>query len=285
VYAFLSFWLTFVNLILAVFAISPDSLTRVSLLAGGGAGHEPAHAAFVGKGMLSGAVSGFVFASPSVAQVVNSIRYVGGQAGTVLIIKNYTGDVFHFHLAAEKALANSGIQVEVVVVGDDVSVGRKKSGKVGRRGLAGTVLVHKILGSMVSTPDSTLKQIAETGRLVASSLVTVGASLGHVHVPGRGAMLEAVAEDSVELGMGIHNETGCQILNPRPDLPTLVEMMLDQLLDQKDSDRAYVDMSKAEEIVLLINNLGSVSELEFGGITTQVLIALSKLGASIKVNY
>lgn len=268
--------LTRIALILVVFTRSHDSTSCVSLIAGGGAGHEPANAGFVGNGMLTGSVSGFVFASPSVTQIVSALRHVGGKAGTVLIIMNYTGDVFHFHLAAEKFLATYGLPVEVVVVGDDVSVGRKKSGKVGRRGLAGTVLVHKILGSMSSTPGITLTQLAEAGRLVVSNLVTVGTSLGHVHVPGRGAAAvdPPAASDSVELGMGIHNEIGCRVLSPRPDLPSLVDLMLDQLLDQKDTDRGYVDMNNAEEIVLLVNNLGSVSELEFGGIATQVVKAL-----------
>lgn len=252
-----------------------ESTACVSLIAGGGAGHEPAHAGFVGNGMLTGSVSGFVFASPSVTQIVSALRHVGSKAGTILIIMNYTGDVFHFHLAAEKFLANYGLPVEVVVVGDDVSVGRKKSGKVGRRGLAGTVLVHKILGSMSSTPRITLTQLAEAGRLIVSNLVTVGTSLGQVHVPGRGAAVDPpAASDSVELGMGIHNEIGCRVLSPRPDLPSLVDLMLDQLLDQKDTDRGYVNMNNAEEIVLLVNNLGSVSELEFGGIATQVVKAV-----------
>jgi dihydroxyacetone kinase len=131
---------------------------------------------------------------------------------------------------------------------------------------------------MSSTPGITLRHLAEAGRLVASNLVTVGASLGHVHVPGRGAAVgSAAASDSVELGMGIHNEIGCRVLSPRPDLPSLVDLMLDQLLDQKDTDRGYVNMNNAEEIVLLVNNLGSVSELEFGGITTQVVKALGKM--------
>ena len=267
--------LTRIALILVVFSRPHDSASCVSLIAGGGAGHEPAHAGFVGNGMLTGSVSGFVFASPSVTQIVSALRHVGGKAGTILIIMNYTGDVFHFHLAAEKFIANYGLPVEVVVVGDDVSVGRKKSGKVGRRGLAGTVLVHKILGSMSSTPGITLTQLAEAGRLIVSNLVTVGTSLGQVHVPGRGAAVDPpAASDSVELGMGIHNEIGCRVLSPRPDLPSLVDLMLDQLLDQKDTDRGYVNMNNAEEIVLLVNNLGSVSELEFGGIATQVVKAL-----------
>jgi triose/dihydroxyacetone kinase / FAD-AMP lyase (cyclizing) len=203
---------------------------------------------------------------------------VGGKAGTILIIKNYTGDIFHFHLAAEKARAKYGLKVEIIVVGDDVSVGRQRSGKVGRRGLAGTVFVHKILGAMSRKPGSSFEDLIKMGRLVASNLVTVGASLGHVHIPGREiANGHATPKtEQLELGMGIHNESGCRVLSPQPDLPSLVDMMLDQLLNMQDPDRAFVNMKNAEDIVLLVNNLGSVSALEIGGITKHVVTALSE---------
>ncbi|TQN65966.1 Dihydroxyacetone kinase 1 [Colletotrichum shisoi] len=252
---------------------------HVSLLSGGGAGHEPAHAGFVGAGMLTAAVSGSIFASPSVAQILSGISRVASPAGVLLIIKNYTGDVFHFHLAAEKAKASLGVPVEVLVVGDDVSVGRRKSGKVGRRGLAGTVLVHKVLGAYKETGAS-LADVARLGRTVTENLVTVGASLEHVHIPGREAAA-ASSDDQVELGMGIHNEPGCQVLKPRPALPKLIDAMLTQLLDTGDSDRAYVDFSDAKDVVLLVNNLGGVSPLEFGGITANVTNALSARGLKL----
>ena len=262
----------------AIFLSNHDPSTQVALISGGGAGHEPAHAAYVGEGLLTAAVSGSIFASPNVSQIVHTIARVGGTAGTILIIKNYTGDVFHFHLAAEKARAEYGLKVEIIIVGDDVSVGREKSGKVGRRGLAGTVLVHKILGAMSRKSEVSIEVLASMGRLVISNLVTVGASLGHVHIPGREiANDHPIPEaEQLELGMGIHNESGCCIFNPPPDLPSLVNMMLDQLLDPCDPDRAFVDMETAEEIVLLVNNLGSVSVLEMGGITKQVMKALRK---------
>ncbi|KAK0118639.1 hypothetical protein ONS95_007520 [Cadophora gregata] len=262
----------------SVFYTGHDSSKNVALISGGGAGHEPAHAGYVGEGLLTAAVSGSIFASPNVSQIVNTISRVGGEAGTILIIKNYTGDVFHFHLAAEKARANYGLKVEIIVVGDDVSVGRQKSGKVGRRGLAGTVLVHKILGAMSKDPNASLEKLASMGRLVASNLVTVGASLGHVHVPGRAVSDPTTAPpDQIELGMGIHNESGSRILNPPPNAKTLIDMMLDQLLSTTDADRSYVNMSDAEEIVLLINNLGGISVLELGGITKAVVSALESL--------
>jgi dihydroxyacetone kinase len=224
--------------------------------------------------MLTAAVSGSVFASPSVSQIVGTISRVAGPAGTVLVIMNYTGDVFHFHLAAEKAKAATGHPVEVLVVGDDVSVGREKSGKVGRRGLAGTVLVNKVLGAASRMVG--LEELMALGKSVDERLVTVGTSLGHVHIPGRLEPSAAAADQHAELGMGIHNEPGCRVLNPQPQLPALVDMMLDQCLDQTDVDRAYVDFSDAEDVVLLVNNLGGISPLEFGGITGSVVNALGR---------
>jgi triose/dihydroxyacetone kinase / FAD-AMP lyase (cyclizing) len=261
----------------AIFLSGHDPSSTVALISGGGAGHEPAHAGYVGEGLLTAAVSGSIFASPNVSQIVNTIARVGGKAGTILIIKNYTGDIFHFHLAAEKTRAKYGLKVEIIVVGDDVSVGRERSGKVGRRGLAGTVFVHKILGAMSRKPGVSFEELVKTGKLVASNLVTVGASLGHVHIPGR-AISNGHGHpkvEQIELGMGIHNETGCRVLSPQPDLPYLVDVMLDQLLNMNDSDRAYANLQDAENIVLLVNNLGSVSALELGGITKHVAAALS----------
>jgi dihydroxyacetone kinase len=235
----------------------------------------------VGDGMLTAAVSGSVFASPSVTQILSGIGRIATPAGVVLIIKNYTGDVFHFHLAAEKAKAILGIPVQVLVVGDDVSVGRKKSGKVGRRGLAGTILVHKILGAYSREPNATISTVLKLGKLVSENLVTVGASLDHVQIPGRDVVNRSV-ESQVELGMGIHNEPGYVMIRPRPDLKSLLGRMLNQLLSKDDEDRAYVDFSGTDDVVLLVNNLGGVSPLEFGGITVNVIKELGKFEAAIK---
>ena len=225
--------------------------------------------------MLTAAVSGSIFASPSVAQITSAIQRITRPAGVLLIIKNYTGDVFHFHLAAEKAKASLGIPVEVLVVGDDVAIGRERSGKVGRRGLAGTVLVHKILGAYSSQPGVTLADVLKLGKEIVQNLVTIGVSLDHVYIPGREKLLSS-DEDQVELGMGIHNEPGSQVLSPRPQLPVLINTMLDRLLDCDDKDRGYVDFSNAEHVVLLVNNLGGLSPLEFSGITTNIIKQLGK---------
>ncbi|VUC32472.1 unnamed protein product [Clonostachys rosea] len=245
--------------------------SQVSLLSGGGSGHEPSFAGMVGPGILSAAVAGTIFASPSAEQVRNGvISRVDTEKGVLVVVMNYTGDVLSFGMAVEKAKA-AGVECEMVVVGDDVGVGRAKGGKVGRRGIAGTVLVIKIAGALAAQ-GKPLSEVAKAARLTAENLVSVGASLDHVHVPGRAISTEHTLEaGEVEIGMGIHNEDGSG--RAKIGLPDLVKTMLSQLLDQSDKDRAFVDV-KSNQVVLLINNLGSVSVLEMGGITTEVVSQL-----------
>lgn len=245
----------------------------IAVISGGGAGHEPSFASFVGKGILRAAISGSIFASPSAAQIYTCItQRVQPTTGVLVIIMNYTGDVLHFGLATEKARAQ-GTPVELVVVGDDVGVGRAKSGRVGRRGIAGTVLVHKIAGALAATGAS-LDKTAELARLVAKNIVSVGSSLDHVHVPGSDEGERMLKDGEMELGMGIHNEQGSKRM-PIPEFPKLVELMLAQLLNSDDQDRNYLGNHKLDGLydgwVLMINNLGGVSPLEMGAITTEVV--------------
>ncbi|KAF7554049.1 hypothetical protein G7046_g6926 [Stylonectria norvegica] len=248
-----------------------DDSKKVSIVSGGGSGHEPSFAGMVGKGMLTAAVAGTIFASPSAEQIRTAIASrVDTSNGVLVTVMNYTGDVLSFGMAVEKAKA-AGLDVEMVVVGDDVGVGRAKAGKVGRRGIAGTVLVHKISGALAAT-GRPLKDVAKVARLTAENLVSVGASLEHVHVPGRKVDNEGDLKiGEVEIGMGIHNEPGSG--REKVDLPELVSTMLKQLLDPTDKDRAFVNVN-SNEVVLLINNLGAVSVLEIGGITAEVVSQL-----------
>lgn len=250
-----------------------DHATQVSIISGGGSGHEPSFGAFVGNGLLSAAVAGTIFASPSAEQIRKAIMSrVDQDKGILVTVMNYTGDILNFGMGVEKAKA-AGLRVEMVVVGDDVGVGRAKAGKVGRRGIAGTVLVHKVSGALAATGAS-LENVHRVAQLTADNLVSVGASLDHVHVPGRAASSEdKLSAKEVEIGMGIHNEPGSG--REKVDLPELVEKMLSQLLDSKDKDRAFLNVN-SNEIVLLINNLGGVSVLELGGITAEVVDQLEK---------
>ncbi|KAI1171436.1 dihydroxyacetone kinase [Nemania sp. FL0916] len=252
------------------------SSQQVSIISGGGSGHEPSFGAFVGAGLLSAAVAGTIFASPSAEQVRKAITArVDTDKGVLVTVMNYTGDVLNFGMAVEKAKA-AGLKVEMLVVGDDVGVGREKGGKVGRRGIAGTVLVHKIAGAL-AVQGRSLDEVAKVARLAADNLVSVGASLEHIHVPGR-APLDPEAEgtlgaEEVEIGMGIHNEAGSG--RAKVELPELVKTMLAQLLDKNDRDRAFLNVN-SNEVVLLVNNLGGVSVLELGGITAEVVRQLGE---------
>uniref|UniRef100_A0A8H7K2P1 Dihydroxyacetone kinase n=1 Tax=Bionectria ochroleuca TaxID=29856 RepID=A0A8H7K2P1_BIOOC len=260
-----------------VYSTLHDPSKHVALVSGGGAAHEPAHAMYVGPGMLSAAVSGNIFASPSVSQIYNCIRNANGAAGTILIVKNYTGDIFHFHQAAQKLRAQLAIKVEVVVVGDDVSLQRSRAGKVGRRGLAGTVLMHKILGA-ASAAGRSLEACMELSDKVNAGLATIGASLDHVDIPGQKTDAQIhLAADELELGMGIHNEPGAELLKPKPELNDLLDKMLRYLLDA-DSERGYVEITASDDVVLMVNNLGALSVLELSIITTNITRRLGTQG-------
>ena len=254
----------------------PGHAPQVSIVSGGGSGHEPSFGAFVGDGLLAAAVAGTIFASPSAEQIRKAIMSrVGSEKGILVTVMNYTGDVLNFGMGVEKAKAE-GLNVKMLVVGDDVGVGRKRAGKVGRRGIAGTVLVHKISGALAATGAS-LDDVYKVAKLASDNIVSVGASLDHVHVPGRAApdpnSDEVLAAEEVEIGMGIHNEPGSG--RAKVALPELVNRMLQQLLDAKDEDRAFLKVN-SNEVVLLINNLGGVSVLELGGITAEVVGQLEK---------
>ncbi|KAF1849293.1 dihydroxyacetone kinase [Cucurbitaria berberidis CBS 394.84] len=251
-----------------------NGVSQVSIVSGGGSGHEPSFASFVGAGLLSGAVAGTIFASPSAEQIRRCILHrVNKEKGVLVVVMNYTGDVLNFGMAVEKARA-AGFEVDMVVVGDDAGVGRAKGGKVGRRGIAGTVLVQKIAGALAAKGAS-LKDVTRIAQLVADNTVSIGSSLSHVHVPGRREPEEdELKEGEVEIGMGIHNEAGSE--RKSTDLPGLVKTMLSHILSTADKDRSFSKITEKDEVVLLVNNLGGVSPLELGGITNEVVEQLAK---------
>ncbi|EXJ94254.1 dihydroxyacetone kinase [Capronia coronata CBS 617.96] len=244
---------------------------KISIISGGGSGHEPAFAGFVGKGFLTAAVAGTIFASPSAEAVRRAVlSRVPTDKGVAVITFSYTGDILNFGMAAEKAKA-AGVDTEFYAIGDDVGVGRAKSGKVGRRGIGGSILVLKIACALAEAGGS-LAEVYKLTKQVAENLVSVGASMEHVHVPGRSVADpnsdEIIPTEEIEIGMGIHNEPGSHRVSAT--LPELIKTMLAQLLDPNDTDRHYVDITKDNRVVLLINNLGGVSNLEIGGIVAEV---------------
>ncbi|KAL3473109.1 Dak1 domain-containing protein [Aspergillus californicus] len=247
----------------------PDAVKKgkVAILSGGGSGHEPAFAGFVGHGLLDASAAGTIFASPSAEQIrIAAMDRVNNEEGVLVIPMNYTGDVLNFGMAAEKARA-AGIKTEFFAINDDVGVGKKKGGKVGRRGIGGGILILKIVGALAEAGGS-LEEIYKTAQLANDNLVSVGSSLEHVHVPGREPSNDFIPAGEIEVGMGIHNEPGSHRV--KATLVELVETMLLQLLDHNDPDRAYVTRKPEDRWVLLINNLGGVSTLELSGITDEV---------------
>ncbi|EXF77757.1 hypothetical protein CFIO01_03078 [Colletotrichum fioriniae PJ7] len=256
-----------------VVANSHNDRSAVSIIGGGGSGHEPAWSGFVGEGLLSAVACGDIFASPSTKQVLEAMRLAPSDVGTILLITNYTGDRLHFGLAAERAKA-SGLSNKVVVLPatDDVSIGRSKSSRVGRRGMPGHIFTMKILGAAAAQKYS-FDQCVEIGRAVNDQTVSIGSALDHCHVPGR--QYHSVAEDVCVVGAGIHNEPGQQLITPFPSVNDLVDRMLKLLCDPNDAERAFVSFENGDEVTLLINNYGGLSVLELGALTDEVQTQLS----------
>lgn len=300
-----------------VYVASPPPNDRVALVAGGGAGHEPAHVSYTGSGMLTASVSGDIFASPSAKQILTAIELtllasVPGalNQGTdlrlekdlkqvLLIINNYTGDRLNFGLALTRARSlYPHLAIDSVVVADDVSLLKSQSGSlVGPRGLAGNILVCKVLGAYVQT-GAQLGDVKRMGDAIVGALRSVGVGLEHCHVPGRkseGSAEEGDAETQVgekggrcEVGMGLHNEPGVR-RGMFGSAEGLVGEMLDLILTSGLSEKGteaeveeeaeeFVRIGKTaeetDEVVLFINNLGGMSQLEMGALVEDAVMQL-----------
>ncbi len=228
--------------------------SRVAVISGGGAGHEPSHAGFVGAGMLTAAVSGEIFASPSVDAVLTAIRAVTGKSGCLLIVKNYTGDRLNFGLAAEKARAE-GFGVEMVIVADDIALPEI----IQPRGVAGTLFVHKIAGHLADS-GKPLSEVAAAARAASGDIVSLGVSLSSCSIPGQ-AHEERLGPGEGELGLGIHGEPGVEKIALK-SAAELVAVM---------AERLAATLPVSSSFALLINNLGAVPPLEMGLIADVVL--------------
>lgn len=244
---------------------------KVSLISGGGSGHEPAHAGFVGKGMLDAAVCGDVFASPSTIQVYNGILETESEKGTLLIIKNYSGDCMNFDAAAEMAEEDDDIKVEKVYVNDDVAV-QDSLYTVGRRGVAGTVLVHKIAGA-AAEKGKELSEVKALAEKAIANVRTIGFAFTSCTVPAKGTPTFQLDEDEMEFGVGIHGEPGIareKVLSA----DELAEKMLEKIL----TDLPY---NSGEETVLLVNGLGGTPLQELYILNNSVNNILDKKGIKI----
>ena len=224
---------------------------QVAIISGGGSGHEPAHAGYVGAGMLSAAVAGEIFTSPSSDSVFAAIKAAAGEPGALLVVKNYTGDRLNFGLAAEMARAE-GIAVEIVLVNDDVAL-KGTEQATGARGLAGTVLIHKLVGAAASQGKN-LADIAATGRAAIQSLATMGLSLSAGTSPAIGSPSFELGEDEMELGLGIHGEPGVKRTQLQ-SVDKLTETLLGEILK-------YGNFGEQRRVALMVNNLGATTEME-----------------------
>jgi len=236
--------------------------SKVALISGGGSGHEPAHVGFVGKGMLTAAVCGDIFASPSVEAVLTAIIHVTGEAGCLLIVKNYTGDRLNFGLAAEKA-KKLGYQVELVMVKDDISLPDNPQ----PRGIAGTALVHKLAGYAAEQGQS-LSEVTQRANRAIKFTHSIGLAFSNCHLPGE-KRDERVDAGHSELGMGIHGEPGVSTLKTQ-NSRQIVAIVTKKLVEKLPADK---------KVALLLNNLGGFSALEMAVLTREMLA--SPLGQQI----
>ena len=209
----------------------------MAIVSGGGSGHEPAHAGYIGAGMLSAAVAGEVFTSPSSDSVFAAIQAVAGKRGSLLVVKNYTGDRLNFGLAAEMARAE-GIPVEMLIVDDDVALSGTGQA-TGARGLAGTVFVHKLLGA-AAAEGKNLRELADIGKAAVESLGTMGVSFSAGTSPAVGKPSFELSEHEMELGLGIHGEPGVARMPLQP-ADALTETLLTSILQHKKIHRTRRD--------------------------------------------
>lgn len=239
--------------------------SKVAVISGGGSGHEPAHAGFVGKGMLTAAVCGDIFASPIVDAVLSAILAVTGPKGCLLIIKNYTGDRLNFGLAAEQARA-LGYEVRTVTVDDDIALGQD----VKKRGLAGTLFVHKIAGELAEQGKS-LTEVAEIARQVIDRTASIGLSLTECQHLGQ-ETTSRLNDQEVELGLGIHGEPGIEVIAYAP-ADHLMALAIEKLeANLPDPNGRYA---------MIFNNMGSVSPIEM----SLLVNSFRKTNLAAKVDY
>lgn len=228
-----------------------DDYDQVALVSGGGSGHEPAHAGFVGDGMLSAAVCGQVFTSPTPDQIYEAIKATDKGKGTLLIVKNYSGDVMNFDMAKDLA-AMDDIEVASVLVDDDIAV-EDSTYTQGRRGVAGTVLVHKILGGLAKE-GKPLAELAEYGTALVQDIKTVGVALSGATVPEVGKPGFVLAEDEMEYGVGIHGEPGYRREKIKPSKEIATEII--------GKLKAEFNWQKGDTYGLFVNGMGATPLME-----------------------
>src|SRR4051794_32108173 len=245
---------------------------KVGLVSGGGSGHEPLHAGFVGIGMLDAACAGEVFTSPVPDQILEATRGVDGGAGVLHIVKNYTGDVLNFEMAGELAAVDTGIEVATVVTADDVAV-QDSLYTAGRRGVGVTVLVEKIAGAAAEERRS-LAEVAEIARRVSENGRSLGVALTSGTVPAVGHPTFDLPEGEIEVGIGIHGEPGRRRV-PLASAREIAELLVTPVLED-------LDFTGAEGVLAFLNGMGGTPLLELHLMYGEVARLLEKAGVTVR---
>ena len=243
---------------------------KVALVSGGGSGHEPTHGGYVGPGMLDAACAGSVFTSPTPDQMLEATKAVDGGAGVFYVVKNYTGDVLNFEMAGELAEAE-GIQTDYVVTNDDVAV-EDSTFTSGRRGIAGTLFVHKICGA-AADDGKDLAGIKELAERVNGNVRSMGMALTSCTPPESGEPIFQIADDEMEMGVGIHGEPGIERKKIEP-ADSIVDQMLDRILGDS------VDFSGSEAAVM-VNGMGGTPPMELYVAYSRVADRLKDEGVNV----
>lgn len=242
---------------------------KVALISGGGSGHEPAHGGFVGEGMLDAAVAGPVFTSPTPDQIYEGIKAIATDKGVFMVVKNYTGDVMNFEMAAEMSEMD-GIPVKYVVTNDDVAV-QDSLYTVGRRGVAGTIFVHKIAGAKAEE-GAELEAVQAVAQKVVDNVRTMGMAIKPCTVPAAGKPGFELSDDEMEVAIGIHGEPGTH-REPLKSADEIVDMLLEKIL----ADIDYAD----SEVAVLINGAGGTPLMELFIVNNHVSDVLAANGIKV----
>jgi len=249
---------------------------KVSIISGGGSGHEPFCAGYIGAGMLTGGVAGSVFASPPTASILAAIKAVAknNDAGVLVLVINYTGDRIHFGLATERA-RKEGIKVEMFVNGEDCAL-TSVDKSAGRRGLCGTMFIFKIAGAMAEQGKD-LNSISATIKAVSANMGTMGLALGPCSLPGQGPLF-SVAEDMLEIGLGVHGEAGVGSV-PLCSASEAIRKLLDHMT--KEDSATKIELKQGEKLAVILNNLGGTSKLEELVLARELVTQLEARGCNV----
>lgn len=251
-----------------------EKTVKVGLVTGGGSGHEPAHAGYVGKGMLDAAVAGNVFSSPDPDRILEGINQANSGKGVLLIIKNYSGDIMNFGMAADMAELD-GIEVDHVIVKDDVAV-EDSTFSTGRRGIAGTVFIHKIAGAKAEA-GADLAEVKAAAEKAIANVRSMGMSMSSCTIPAVGKPGFVIGEDEMEVGMGIHGEPGIERTTIKSSAE-IARILLDKILDDY---KASGIETEGCEFAVMVNGLGGTPLMELYILNGDVQAYLAEKGIKV----